>query len=309
MDGFNEEHLTLSMAAPSPKPSLSPVNVFRSDARHAQSARFSPDGQRLYTAGQDRAIKAWDPTDWAKLAELRGHRATSWLAGWGTDGSLVSAGSDDTVRAWDVSAGQERFSLDRAIGAAPSPVDETLLVRHATDRLAVHEPATGEEVISLGKPPGRVVSMAWHPRGDRILLGGVGELTVLDAETGDVEAHWPGHEAWVTTLLAHPSGAPIASLGSDGRFVRWDQDGNVLDASHVPEGVSQLAWHPQGDKLAFAGKGHLFVLREPDACTLAELRLDIKGLYGLDWSPSGRLLANAAADGRIRVWRWEAPEA
>jgi WD40 repeat protein len=79
-------------------------------------ARFSPDGTRVVTCGEDRTARLWDTADGKLLHTLAGHEAAVIDASFSDDGQLLlttTAGNHQGVaRLWDVSSG-------RLIGQTP----------------------------------------------------------------------------------------------------------------------------------------------------------------------------------------------
>jgi WD40 repeat protein len=64
---------------------------------------FSPNGQLLATAGDDRTIQLWDTQDWKRSQVLSGHAwPVSALAFSGDGRHLLSASWDQTVKIWDL---------------------------------------------------------------------------------------------------------------------------------------------------------------------------------------------------------------
>jgi WD40 repeat protein len=113
-----------------------------------------------------------------------------------------------------------------------------------------------------------------------------------------------GHEVAVACLRLSPDGRTLASSGAD-RTVRlwstadWSEMRRVeLEAG----GILQLAFSPDGERLA-VGVDHLILVHDVDSGELMDrIELQPKGIYGLAYSPDGRYLANAAADGKVRIW-------
>ncbi|MFO0955975.1 MAG: WD40 repeat domain-containing protein [Isosphaeraceae bacterium] len=69
----------------------------------AWDSLFTPDGKLLITAGDDHAIRIWDPDSGEELATLLGHGVLVTSIAISPDGrTLASGGFDDTVRLWDL---------------------------------------------------------------------------------------------------------------------------------------------------------------------------------------------------------------
>jgi WD40 repeat protein len=76
------------------------------------SVAFSPDGQRLATAGRDRTVKVWDAATGQEARTLQGHTGAVTSVAFSPDGKrLASAGQDQTVKVWDAATGQEVLTL------------------------------------------------------------------------------------------------------------------------------------------------------------------------------------------------------
>src|ERR1700730_7174803 len=73
---------------------------------------FSPDGQRLASASQDKTVKIWDVTTGKEVHTLRGHaHGVMGVAFLPDGGRLISADGEGTVKVWDLATGREASSL------------------------------------------------------------------------------------------------------------------------------------------------------------------------------------------------------
>jgi WD40 repeat protein len=110
----------------------------------------------------------------------------------------------------------------------------------------------------------------------------------------------------VTCLKFSPDGKRMASTGYDGRLRIWSardwlEEGSIeIGAS----GVLQIAFGPKSECVAVAADYLIQVFSVQEGRSLARIEVPLKGVYGVAISPDGRNLANAAADGCVRVWEW-----
>lgn len=153
---------------------------------------FSPDGQRIVTAGADRSVKVWSAADGRCERSLGQHTeavhalafrpAIPGIAGNGreADPGWCASGSDDrTVRIW--------------------------------------QPGTGRMVRIIRGHDGPVLALAYRPDGSALFSAGPeGIVRSLDPDSDTVRAAWRDHADWIQALAVSPDGTRLASGDSAG---------------------------------------------------------------------------------------------
>ncbi|MDX1416172.1 MAG: hypothetical protein R3293_18385 [Candidatus Promineifilaceae bacterium] len=269
------------------------------------SASFSPDGERIVTAGDDGSVKVWDLAG-NELASLLGHTAAVQSASFSPDGQrIVTAGADGSARVWDL-AGNELTSLvghTDAVSLAGFSPDGQRIVTAGADGGAKVWDLAGNELASLLGHDGPVSFAGFSPDGQRIIAASYdGSAKVWDL-AGNELTSLVGHDAPVRSASFSPDGQQIITAGYDGSARVWDLAGNEL-ASLVGHAtwVSSASFSPDGQHIVTASADGSAKVWDLAGNELASLVGHTDAVLQASFSPSGQHIMTASADGSAKVW-------
>jgi WD40 repeat protein len=155
---------------------------------------------------------------------------------------------------------------------------------------------------SLAAHHGPVLDLAWSPRGNLLVSGGedgIVHLWQIDQLSGvDRTEKHPGS---IAQVLWSPNGRLFASRSGargDTRVWLWKADGTPGRGIDGPkEGVSGIAWHPDGKQLTVWGKGGTVFFHSPtDGSLTGRIATPFPEIFSIQWSPDGKWLAVAGKD-------------
>ncbi|MBL8889972.1 MAG: protein kinase [Planctomycetaceae bacterium] len=261
---------------------------------------YSPSGRFLVSGDtRDCAVRVWSTTNWRQLMVLNGHKPTDELQ-WsriravefvpGDESQLVSAGSDGSVRTWDLTTGTQR---------------------------SIFQPAFDESVIAA---LGIGIAPTLDENGVRYVIVARRDGTLIWLDSATLTPVGPrqlvGHDSHVNVVRIRPDGKQMATAGGDGNVKLWTLEGHpVATMAHpeqVPEGkpveIYDLSYSPDGKILASCGEDGRIHLWDPETWQL------LTSLAGHPTAPNGqtavraiawlenRRLFSGGSDGSIRLW-------
>ncbi|MGZ8578042.1 MAG: nSTAND1 domain-containing NTPase [Actinomycetota bacterium] len=275
----------------------------------------SADDVRGVLMGEDGEVVAGDEDGRLLVTSIGSStRPTGWPArhgqmvdaAWG-GGTLVTLGDDQSMQIW--SAGGEPTAVEiaglsgGAYAIAASPDGSSIAVGNGEGNVSVFSAATGDRRLGpIRLHEGTVWSLAYSEDGSRLASGGEdGTVRVLATDSGQVLATIPPADGGIAALL-FADDVLLAGAG-DGNVRMWN--GEALRGELGPHagGVTAMAMSASGE-LAIAGRDGIVRLWDiEEGRPLGDpFAADDNTIWGLAWSPDGRILATASDDEVVDLW-------
>jgi WD40 repeat protein/transcriptional regulator with XRE-family HTH domain len=279
---------------------------------------FSRDGTQLVTGGWDVETRVWDLATGREVLTLPGAFVAYTL-----DGQIMTSDRDGRATIFNAANGQEisGFSGPPDAGIWILTPDGTRIIDATqSGRVIVWGVATGEELLAFPAHPGGILSASARPDGMHLATAGQDTVRVWDLSP-EASREWltlSGLTGRLPRLAYSPDGTRLATSGPNNTAIIWDAEtGQQLVAlrGHTDFVLGFDFSPPDGSRLATSSRDR--TARVWDAATGKELLTlsqpghgdgiiggtpDHSGLMAVAFSPDGKRLATAGADGTAILW-------
>ncbi len=231
---------------------------------------WSPDGQRIVSASEDRSGRIVGAANGEQLLQFDDAGGFKDIA-WSPDGRQIvySPFFQYLVRVVDAATGQRLHAFDAppkrdAWGVCWSPDSRRIAVADNINFVRIWDVGRETCLRTLEGHRNVVYKVSWSPNSRWIASASWDQSArIWDAESGECVHHWFIQRGWV-------------------RQVSWSADSRLVAAANVQNAVR--IWSMEERRVILALDGHT---------------VDV---YSVDFSPSGAMLASAGYDQTVRIW-------
>src|SRR6266581_921852 len=281
----------LAIQAVTPQPPASPIQsavsgnrlyIYREHKGEVRTLSWSPDGETIASAGNDRSMHLWRPllsgdTDFV----YTNHSDCIHAVAWSPDGQrIASASADHTVHVWSATL-SHRWLKSLAF-------------------------LTGFHYLSYTGHTGAVYTVTWSP--DGVFIASAGNeraVHVWNSTTGELSVVYKGHSDIIRAVQWSPDGRYLASSSNDHTIRIWNaQTAHNLHLLRAPSSIAYaLAWSPDSRYLALGASDHTAQIWD---IVVGRKILTYEGhtseVYSIAWSPDGKEVASGGGDGTFQIW-------
>ncbi|AFY56261.1 WD40 repeat-containing protein [Rivularia sp. PCC 7116] len=192
---------------------------------------------------------------------------------------------------------------------AISPDNKIFAIGDRDNNIKLWDINSGEQIYLLNAWHGAINDVSFSPDGKFLASGGDDTTIKLwDISNGSEIRTLKGHNKSVKSIVIAPRGDTLASIYSDGRAVLWDlTTGRIvhtLDNTNTPDGISSVAFSPDGKTIAIANRKKYNIKLWDIASNrkICNLTHNDSSAINLTFNLDGKIIASRDKYGHIRLW-------
>jgi WD40 repeat protein len=284
------------------------LQVFSGHTAIVNDIAFSPDRKSILTGSDDKTARLWDTATGQEIQKFVGHMGIVITVGFSPDGKQILTGSEDkTLRLWDIETGQElnQWFLEEPVtaftadGAYAVGYSETGNANYVWDTRTL----TKTQRFSYSGAPWRYATR-FSSDGKYLLAAYGKEIVFSDVTSGQELQVFRGHTDSIKGLDLSPNGKYILSGSADGTARLWDvKTGQELRRFSGHGGqVDVVAFSSDGQRILTSGFEGRVLLWEIEPHSELPTFNSQNQMYGVVFSPDGKLLATNVISNELRLW-------
>jgi WD40 repeat protein len=274
---------------------------------------FSPNGKLVVTSSFDETACIWNAETGQLLHQLKGHKGKVRSAAFSANGNLVLTSSDDlTVRIWDAISGDSLFlfntnnRLKSNCFAFFSTSGDSIVMSQSDSLLQVCDVKTGSVLQVLHGNRLHIEGASFSPDGTKIIGRSKVTARIWDVATGKMLA--PAIKINATEgfqwIRFSADGSKVLSCLNVEDLLIWDaQTGKSLPSFADRIAADKFGpFTPDGKQVVATLKNNSTQLINVDNGSVAVTLEKTPYTGKLTFSPDGKWLAAASANGKAIVW-------
>ncbi|MEG4092365.1 WD40 domain-containing protein [Microcoleus sp. Pol12B4] len=268
-----------------------------------RSVSFSPTGDAIATASDDKTAKLWD-LQGNCLVTFTGHNYLVNSVSFSPTGDAIATASyDGTAKLWDLQGNcLVTFTGHHQCSVSFSPTGDAIATA-SIDGTAKLWDLQGNCLATFTGHNNSVISVSFSPTGKAIATASSDKTTKLWDLQGNCLVTFTRDNDSVRSVSFSPTGDAIATASSDKTAKLWDLLGNSLVTfTGHKGGINSVIFSPTGDAIATASDDKTANLWHLQGKRLVTFTGHNDWVTSVSFSPTGDAIATASNDDTGKLW-------